>query len=113
MTVLETTQWTVICGYHDLQPERGAAALMRFGQIAIFRTFDGAVYVIGNQDPFSGAFVMGRGIVGSRGEIPTVASPLHKEVFDLRTGECLDDPSVAVPSYPVRVRAGRVEVMSG
>ena len=53
------------------------------------------VHAIGNQDPFTGAFVLSRGIVGGRGEIPTVASPLHKQVFDLRTGACLDDDSVA------------------
>ena len=30
------------------------------------------------------------GIVGSRGDDATVASPMYKQVFDLRTGECLD-----------------------
>ena len=44
------------------------------------------VFAIGNQDPFSGANVMSRGIVGSRGDVPTVASPMFKQVFDLRTG---------------------------
>lgn len=75
--------------------------------------FDGTLHAIGNQDPFTGAFVLSRGIVGSRGEIPTVASPLHKQVFDLRTGACLDDATVAVPVYAVRVRDGLVEVMAG
>jgi nitrite reductase (NADH) small subunit len=68
---------------------------------------------VGNQDPFTGAYVLSRGIVGSRGDIPTVASPLHKQVFDLRTGSCLDDESVAVPVYAVRIRDGVVEVMAG
>ncbi len=57
--------------------------------------------------------MLSRGIVGSRGEVPTVASPLHKQVFDLRTGACLDDETVAVPVYAVRVRDGLVEVMAG
>jgi nitrite reductase (NADH) small subunit len=48
--------------------------------------------------------------VGTRGDIPTVASPLHKQVFDLRTGACLDDAAVAVPVFAVREREGRVEV---
>jgi nitrite reductase (NADH) small subunit len=78
--------------------------------VALFRTFDGALYAIGNQDPFTGAFVLSRGIVGSRGDIPTVASPLHKQVFDLRTGACLDDETVSVPVYGVRLRDGLVEV---
>lgn len=113
MTAILTSQWTFICSYGELQAERGVAALLGSEQVAIFRTFDGSVYALGNQDPFTGAFVLCRGIVGSRGDVPTVASPLHKEIFDLRSGVCLDDPAVAVPSYPVRVQDGMVEVMSG
>ena len=105
--------WTLVCRYADLLPERGAAALIGPVQVALFRTFDGALYAIGNQDPFTGAFVLSRGIVGSRGDIPTVASPLHKQVFDLRTGACLDDATVAVPVYDVRIHDGLVEVTAG
>jgi nitrite reductase (NADH) small subunit len=102
--------WTAVCAYADLEPERGVAALIGDTQVAVFRTFGGQVYAIGNRDPFYGAFVLSRGIVGTRGEIPTLASPLGKEAFDLRTGQCLDDPAVAVPAYGTRVRDGLVEV---
>ena len=102
--------WTVVCDYDALQPERGVAALLGGEQVALFRTFDGGLYAIGNQDPFTGAFVLSRGIVGTRGGVPTVASPLHKQVFDLRTGSCLDDEGRWVPIFPVRRRDGRVEV---
>jgi nitrite reductase (NADH) small subunit len=102
--------WTGVCDYDDLQPERGVAALLGGEQVALFRTFDGALYAIGNQDPFTGAFVLSRGIVGTREGVPTVASPLHKQVFDLRTGACLDDDRGSVPVYPVRRANGRVEI---
>lgn len=105
--------WSPVCDYADLQPERGVAALLGGIQVAVFRTFDGGLHAIDNQDPFTGAYVLSRGIVGSRGERSTVASPLLKQVFDLRTGRCLDPadrPEVAVRVYPVRVRDGRVEV---
>ena len=102
--------WTAVCACADLEPERGVAALIGGEQVALFRTFDGALYAIGNQDPFTGAFVLSRGIVGTRGDIPTVASPLHKQVFDLRTGVCLDDETTAVPVFGVRERGGQVEV---
>jgi nitrite reductase (NADH) small subunit len=105
--------WTAVCRYHDLQPERGVAALIGRVQVALFRTFDGTVYATSNQDPFTGAYVLSRGIVGSRGEIPTVASPLHKQVFDLRTGTCLDDETAAAGTYNVRIRDGLVEVRAG
>ena len=101
---------TVICAVDALLPERGVAALLGDVQIALFRTHDGEVFAIGNQDPFSGANVMSRGIVGSRGDIPTVASPMFKQVFDLRTGACLDDPDVSLPVYPVEIVDGRVVV---
>lgn len=105
--------WMTVCDYHVLLPERGACALVDGEQVAVFRTFEGQVYAIGNLDPFSGAYVLSRGIVGTRGGEPTVASPLHKQVFSLVSGVCLDDPGVRVPTYPARVVDGRVEVAAG
>ena len=102
--------WIAVCRYDDLQPERGVAALVNREQVAVFRVFDGTLYAIGNQDPFTGAFVLSRGIVGTRGDVPTVASPLHKQVFDLRTGACLDDDTAAAGVFGVRLRDGLVEV---
>ena len=54
-------------------------------------------------DPFSGAAVISRGIVGDRGGRATVQSPILKQAFALEDGCCLDDPRVSVPVYPVRV----------
>jgi len=102
--------WTPVCPYARLEPERGVAALVGGAQVALFRTHDGEVYAIGHLDPVSGAAVLARGIVGTRGGAPTVASPMHKQVYDLRTGECLDLPGVRVPVYRVRLREGVVEV---
>ena len=105
--------WIRVCAFEDIEPERGVAALVQGEQVALFRTFDGALYAIGNQDPFTGAFVLSRGIVGTRGDIPTVASPLHKQAFDLRTGACLDDETACVPVFAVRELDGQVEVGTG
>jgi nitrite reductase (NADH) small subunit len=105
-----STTAVVVCRYDALLPERGAAALLGSRQIALFRVFSGEVFALGNQDPVSGANVMSRGIVGSRGDVPTVASPMFKQVYDLRTGVCLDDPSLALSVYPVRVVDGQVIV---
>jgi nitrite reductase (NADH) small subunit len=110
-TVSQLLTWTAVCSYDDLLPERGVAALLGQVQVAIFRTHDGSLHALGNQDPFTGAFVMSRGIVGTRGAAATVASPLHKQVFDLSTGACLDDETVGLPVFPVRTTDGMVEVM--
>jgi nitrite reductase (NADH) small subunit len=113
MTGMLERTWTIVCPYAQVEPERGVAALIDGAQVAIFRTYDGELYAVGNTDPVAGACVMSRGIVGTRGDVPTVASPLHKQVYDLRTGECLDLPGVAVPTFAVRVTGGMVEVATG
>lgn len=113
MTAIENRTWTLVCHSSEVPVERGVAALVGAVQVALFRTFDGTLHALGNQDPFSGAYVMSRGIVGSRGETPTVASPMLKQVFDLRTGRCLDadlNSEVSLPVYAVRERDGFVEV---
>ena len=109
-TTTEQDTWVDVCGYDDLLPERGVAALVGGQQVALFRLADGSVHAVGHHDPFSGANVMARGIVGTRGEVDTVASPVYKQVFDVRTGQCLDDASVRLPSWPVEVQDGRVRV---
>jgi len=110
VTATQLKTWTDVCAFTDLTESRGAAALIGDLQIALFRVQDGVVYALSNFDPFSSAYVMSRGIVGSKGDTPKVASPIFKQNFDLRTGECLDDPSVSLASFPVRVVGGRVEV---
>jgi nitrite reductase (NADH) small subunit len=92
-----------VCHYADLEPERGVAALVDGVQVAVFRLADGTVLAVGHHDPFSGANVIARGLVGTRGDVPIVASPMYKNVFDLRTGVCLDDPAVTLGSHPVEV----------
>lgn len=104
--------WIDVCSYDGLESERGVRALVGDAHVAVFRTHDGAVYAVDAIDPFSGASILARGIVGSRGADPFVASPLYKQRFDLRTGICLDDPTVHVQVFPIEVSAGRVRVGS-
>jgi nitrite reductase (NADH) small subunit len=101
---------TAVCPVAAIPVERGVAALVGGEAVAVFRTHDGSVHAIGNVDPFSGASVLSRGIVGSRGDAPVVSSPMYKQAFDLRTGACLDDASVRVASYDVAVVDGVVHV---
>lgn len=89
MTTTELT-WVAVCRVEDLLSERGVAALVDGRQIALFRLDDGSVHAVQQVDPFSGANVMSRGIVGTRGGEPTVAGPMYKQVYSIRTGECLD-----------------------
>ncbi len=107
--VLVTT-WVRICRVESILPQTGVAALVDSFQIAIFRLKDDSIYAIGNYDPFSKAFVISRGIVGDRKGELKVASPIYKQSFSLLTGQCLDDPSVRLPIYPVRVAGGFIYI---
>lgn len=96
--------WTSACAYDYLIAGRGVGVLLDDGsQAALFRLDDGSVYALGNIDPFSGAAVLSRGVVGDRAGRPTVQSPIGKQAFGLDDGRCLDDPTVAVPVYRVHV----------
>jgi len=104
--------WLDVTALDELEPDTGACALVDGMQIALIRVGDGdTVYAIANKDPFSDAYVLSRGIVGDAGGVPKIASPMFKQSFDLRTGVCLDDASVQLPTWPVRVRGGRVEIL--
>jgi nitrite reductase (NADH) small subunit len=107
----EPARWTDVCALDDILPNSGEAALIGGRQVALVRVGEtDEVYALSNYDPFSEAFVIARGIVGDRGGRPKIASPIFKQNFDLRTGACMDDETVVLPTYPVRVRAGRIEV---
>jgi nitrite reductase (NADH) small subunit len=76
----------------------------------VFRLPTDEVYAIEQRDPASEAYVMARGIVGSRGDRPTITSPLHKQVYDLATGERLDAPGAPVAAFRARVVDGMVQI---
>lgn len=102
--------WHQICDIDLLLPEYGVPVLVGEHPVAVFRTHDDQLFAVGNVDPYSGAGVISRGIVGDRAGEPTVASPMLKQVFSLRTGQCLDDPGTRLPVFPVRRREAFVEV---
>ncbi|MCY3810708.1 MAG: nitrite reductase small subunit NirD [Gammaproteobacteria bacterium] len=103
--------WTTVCQFDALLPDVGVRALVGDAQVAVFRLSraDG-VFAIDAFDPFSDAPVLSRGIVGDvKGQL-VVASPIYKQHFNLRTGQCLEDETVAVRTFPVRLVDGHVQV---
>lgn len=102
--------WVDVCPLRELVPERGVCAVVGRSQVAVFRVGDGEeVLAVSNFDPFSKAFVLSRGMVGSKGDRLKVVSPVYKQSFDLRTGECLDDPDVVLATFACRVVDGMVQ----
>lgn len=80
-------------------------------QVALFVDRSGALYAVDNRDPFSGAHVLSRGLLGSREGRPTFASPMYKQTFDLTDGRCLDEDTApdgtpaVLRRWPVRAAA--------
>ncbi|GAA1149072.1 nitrite reductase small subunit NirD [Nesterenkonia lutea] len=105
-----TRQWRPVCRLADLEPMWGEAALIGGTQIALVRLYEDAVHAVSQWDPFARANVMSRGIVGSKAGRPTIASPIHKQSYDLQTGKCLSEEGLQLDSYAVRVVEGTVEV---
>ena len=127
-----TCRWHDVGSIDDVPVDRGVGVLVEGVQIAVFRlsalTADGAEewYAVSHLDPATGVPVMARGLVGSappddsdtgpngaQEPIPTVAAPLHKQRYDLRTGRCLDDPALALATYRIVVADGRIHLEAG
>jgi len=104
------TEMISICSADRLIPGVGVAALVAGQQVAVFRLRDGSLHAIGNHDPFSGANVISRGLVGDLQGRRVVASPVYKQHFDLDTGVCLEDEAVKLPVYAVSEQDGQVLV---
>jgi len=110
---VDRREWTAVCPLSRLIPNRGVAALLPDGrQAAVFRTHADELFAVSNVDPISSAAVLSRGIVGDRDGRPVVFSPVYKQAFDLRTGICLEEETVSVEVFAVRLDDGMVFVDS-
>ena len=102
-----------VCQLEDLIPNAGACAQIAGQQVALFRITgpEGeSLFAVANHDPFSGANVISRGLVGSVGEQIFVASPVYKQRFNLLTGQCLDKPEIALETWNVSCRDGAIYI---
>lgn len=108
----EATDWTPVCAISDLPTNAGCCALVGDRQVAIFYLPESepSLFAIQNYDPIGCANVLSRGIVGDLDGAEVVASPLYKQHFNLRTGECNEDPDVRVDTFPIRLSGDTVEI---
>ncbi len=105
------SSWRTLCSLDELVPDVGVRALVNGNQVAVFRLSEtDEVYAVDAYDPFSNANVISRGIIGDLKGRLVVASPIYKQHFDLTNGECLEDESVKLTTYPVRVIDNLVQV---
>lgn len=103
--------WIEVCALEDITPNTGVGALVNGQQMALFRVGqEQRVYALSNRDPFSGANVMSRGILGDVQGERVIASPIYKQHFSLVTGRCLEDKDQKLLVFPTKIDQGRVYV---
>lgn len=103
------SEFTEVCSVASLVKDAGVAALVEGEQIALFY-IDGDVFVVSNYDPIGKAYVMSRGMTGDLKGNLMVASPLQKQHYSLKTGECLDVEGVSIPVYEAKIENNTVLV---
>jgi nitrite reductase (NADH) large subunit len=102
-------QWVKVGVVDDFPIDGGAAIKYGKVQIAVFNfSSRGEWYACQNMCPHKRAFVLSRGIIGTQGETPKVACPLHKKTFSLASGECLSGDDMSVKVFPIKVSDGEV-----
>lgn len=106
------TSWDVVCKVEDLVPESGVAVWTEDGPVAVFYLPHRlpALFAVSHTDPFSGSNVLARGITGDIKGEPVVASPLYKQHFSLITGQCLEDETVNIKTYPVLLDGNQIRL---
>ena len=103
--VKSPARWIDVGAAVDI-PRRGARRVATpFGDIAVFRTGDGAIYALRDRCPHK-LGPLSQGLVHGA----SVTCPLHGWVIDLATGEPTgaDAGKGCTPTVPVRVVEGRV-----
>lgn len=105
----DQANWVSVGNVSDFPQDGGAAVKYGEVQIAVFNfSSRGEWYACQNMCPHKNAFVLSRGILGSAGETPKVACPLHKKPFSLQTGECISGEDFSVKVFPVKVEGDQV-----
>nr|WP_168012170.1 nitrite reductase small subunit NirD [Halomonas salinarum] len=106
--------WQPLCTKADLVAYSGVAAWIETpegpAQVALFYLPGHAteLFALDHHDPFSDANVIARGIVGDIQGEPVVASPIYKQHFRLSDGQCLEDETVRLRCWPLRLESGQV-----
>lgn len=107
----QKASWVKVCQLNDITPKTGVCALVNGEQVAIFRPrFDEQLFAISNMDPFAQSNVLSRGLICEYDGELWVASPLKKQRFNLSTGLCMEDETMSIDTYEVRVKGTDIEI---
>jgi len=107
----DTAQWHPVCSLEDLVPGSGVVAWLDAQPVALFwlPEQEPQVYALSHYDPLGKAEVLAHGLICESDGEWSVASPLYKQRYRLKDGSCVEDVSVSVRTWPVRLVAGKLE----
>jgi nitrite reductase (NADH) small subunit len=108
-----SNNWITVCSDTDLVTNSGVCALLNQQQIALFKVRSSdceQVFAVSNWDPIGKANVLYRGLVGSVENVKVIISPLYKQRYCLESGQCLDDETIKLLVYPVRIEQNQVQL---
>jgi Na+-transporting NADH:ubiquinone oxidoreductase subunit F len=109
MTEVGTKEWVDVCGVEEVEVEDVAPFDFNGRAFAIFRTPEGDFYATDGVCTHEHAYLADGLVVGN-----TIECPKHNGRFDYRSGEAKRAPvCVDLRTYPVRVRADRVQILLG
>jgi nitrite reductase (NADH) small subunit len=99
--------WVDVGPVEEVPPQGARRVTTALGDVAVFRTLDGALYALVDRCPHK-AGPLSAGIVHGH----AVACPLHNWSIDLATGQPLgaDAGKGCTPVVPLQVKAGRVRL---
>ncbi|MEE4380118.1 MAG: nitrite reductase small subunit NirD, partial [Candidatus Competibacteraceae bacterium] len=102
-------QWQRMADVEQVPQNGGIAVHYGEVQLAIYHfARRGEWFATQNTCPHRKENVLARGLLGSQGDEPKVACPLHKRTFSLRSGEGLSDADYYIRTFPVQIRDGQV-----
>lgn len=101
--------WYKAGNISDFEKDGGVCVKYKDKQIAVYYfARRGEWYACQNVCPHKMEMVLSRGMIGSAGDEPKVACPLHKKTFSLKTGKGLSDEDYSISVYPVKVENDEV-----
>lgn len=79
-------------------------------EVAVFQV-EGRYLAIGNRCPHRGG-PLSRGCLETVEGVVAVRCPIHGWLFDLKTGQCLNQPEANVPTFTVTCQDGQLCVQA-
>jgi len=105
-------EWISVGSVSDFVVNAGGAIQHGIEQIAVFNFEHKEWYATQNLCPHRQEMVLSRGLLGCKNGKVKVACPLHKNNFDLASGEHLDgDQAWCLKTYEVKVESESVYLL--